>query len=131
MIRKPTDRELAALLREITGRMPAMPFNDRAVRITKCTYKGADRFQLDWRDPDGGRRKVWYPNWRHAMAASRYVNKQLEEAKGKSGFTFGDAADGWIKQEELRTKAKDPALGPEVFRNYRRYAEMANVLLPV
>ena len=45
--KKPTDRELGILLRDITGRMPRMPYNDREVRIAKTTYNGADRFVLD------------------------------------------------------------------------------------
>ena len=47
--KKPTDRELGILLRDITGRMPRMPYNDREVRIAKTTYNGADRFVLTWR----------------------------------------------------------------------------------
>ena len=61
------------------------------------------------------RRKLWYHNWRHAVAAAKWVNGQLEAAKGKTSFTFNDAADKWIKLEEQRTKAKDPDLGETTF----------------
>ena len=61
------------------------------------------------------RRKLWYHNWRHAVAAAKWVNAQLEAAKGKTSFTFNDAADKWIKLEDQRTKAQDPDLGETTF----------------
>ena len=114
MKKKPTDRELGILLREITGRMPAS-LSQGAVKVTKTTYNGADRFELTWRDEANRRCKLWYHNWRHALAAAKWFNAQLEAAKGKTSFTFNDAADKWIKLEEQRTKAKDPDLGETTF----------------
>ena len=117
MKKKPTDRELGIILREITGRMPGMPHNTGAVRITKTTYNGADRFELTWRDEANTRRKLWYRNWRHALAAAKWANAQLEAAKGKTAFTFNDAADAWIKHCEQRVRAADMA--ERTVYNYR------------
>src|SRR5262245_61180643 len=105
-MKKPTDRELGLLLREITGRTPAMPRQEGEVRIAKTTYNGADRFELTWRDAANSQRKLWYRNWRHAIAAAKWANAQIEAAKGKTSFTFGDAAKGYLDWCERRSKAK-------------------------
>ena len=128
-MKKPTDRELGILLREITGRMPSMPRNTGEVRIAKTTYNGADRFELTWRDATNGRRKLWYHNWRHAIAAARWANAQIEAAKGKTGFTFDDAAERWIKQQEQRTLTKDPDLSESTL--YGKRNQLAQVRLTV
>ena len=117
--KKPTDRELGILLRDITGRMPRMPYNDREVRIAKTTYNGADRFVLTWVNEANRRRKLWYHNWRHAVAAAKWVNAQLEAAKGKTAFTFNDAADAWIEHCEQRVRAKQPDMTERTVYNYR------------
>jgi integrase len=118
-MKKPTDRELAILLHEVTGRMPSMPRQEGDVRITKTTYKGADRFELTWRDAAKSRRKLWYRNWRHAMAAAKWANAQIEAANGKTAFTFVDAAKSYLDWCERRSKAKDPDILPNTVNAYR------------
>jgi integrase len=127
-MRKPTARDLANLLKEIPARMPGMPYQDQAVRVTKTAYKGADRFEVTWRDPakkPDSRCKLWYRNWRHALAASRKINTDLERAAGRTSFTFDDAAEAWLKQEELRVTAKNRSLEPQSLHRYRRDLEIA------
>jgi integrase len=118
-MKKPTDRELGILLRDITGRMPGMPHNTGEVRITKKLYNGADRFELTWRDPTDARRKLWYHNWRHAMAAAKWANKQIEDAKGKTSYTFEEAAEAYLDSCERRSKTKDPDISPNTVEAYR------------
>jgi len=118
-MQKPTDRGLGILLRDITGRMPGMPHNTGEVRIAKTTYNGADRFELTWRDEANQRRKLWYHNWRHAIAAAKWANAQLEAAKGKTSFTFNDAAKAYLDWCERRSKAKDPDIHPNTVESYR------------
>ena len=65
------------------------------------------------------RRKLWYHNWRHAVAAAKWVNAQLEAAKGKTAFTFNDAADAWIEHCEQRVRAKQPDMTERTVYNYR------------
>ena len=118
-MKKPTDRELGILLREITGRMPSMPRQEGEVRIARITYNGADRFELTWRDATNKRRKLWYHNWRHALTAAQWANAQIEAAKGKTSYTFEDAADAYLKWCEQRSKAKDPDIHPNTVAAYR------------
>ena len=122
-MKKPTDRELGVFLREITGRMPSFPRPEGEVRITKTKYKGADRFELIWRDPTNTRRKLWCHNWRHAMAAAKWANAQLDAAKGKTAASFNDAADAWLKHQELRIRAGDIEAGTVlVYRHHVGHA---------
>ena len=122
MKQKPTDRELNLLLREVTGRMPSMPHNTGEVRIVRTAYKDADRFELHWRDPANKRRKAQYHNWRHAVAAAKWVNTQLEAAKGQGNVTFAEAADVWLKAQEARVRSKTPDLSPGAFGNRKLFA---------
>ena len=118
-MKKQTDRELGILLREITGRMPSMPHNAGDVRITKKLYNGADRFELTWRDATNNRRKLWYHSWRHALAAAKWTNKQIDQAKGKTSYIFEEAADAYLQWCELRSRAKDPDIHPNTVEAYR------------
>ena len=119
MSKKPTDRELGIILREITGRMPSFPRPEGAVRIAKTTYQGADRFELTWRDEANKRCKVWYRNWRHALAAAKWVNAQLDAFKGKTAYTFNDAAEAFLKDCEGRTRSRDSNLSERTLYNYQ------------
>ena len=106
--KKPTDRELGIILREITGRMPGMPHNDGEVRIAKTTYNGADRFELTWGNEANTRRKLWYRNWRHALAAAKWANASWMPPRARPAFTFNDAADKWIKLERTAYQGEGP-----------------------
>jgi hypothetical protein len=123
-MKKPTPRELAVLLKDkrMPARQPSWPYPDRAVRIVKDKYKGADRFVVHFRDPDkrpDPRTKWWFHNWRHACAASLHVNDGLERAAGTGHCTFNDAADRWLKWCEGRARAKEPTLSPASLQNCR------------
>ena len=89
--------------------MPAMPRPEGDVRIAKTTYKGADRFEVTWRDPTNARRKLWYHNWRHALAAAKWANAQLEAAKGKTGYTFNDPRTAGSNSRSSAPKPKIPS----------------------
>jgi integrase len=96
-----------------------MPRQEGEVRIAKTTYNGADRFELTWRDATNSRRKLWYRNWRHALAAAKWANAQIEAAKGKTSFTFNEAAKGYLDWCERRANAKDPDIHPNTVGAYR------------
>src|SRR6187200_1883299 len=119
MKKRPTDRELGFLLREITGRMPSMPRQEGEVRITQTTYKGADRFELTWRDATNGRRKLWYRNWRHAMAAAKWANAQIDAAKGKTAYTFNEVAEAWLRWRRGHTIGATQTLSSQTLYVYQ------------
>jgi integrase len=87
-----------------------------ACYLKEAPYKDEWRVDLTARNP---RLHRTFHTWRHAEQFAKEETARRQNPESKSAFTFDDAADGWMKQQELRTRSKSPDLGFSAFRTYQ------------
>jgi integrase len=97
----------AVLIKEV-------PYKRAGVSVTRDEY----RVEATWKE-GRARKKKWLMNWRAAEEFAAEQNKRLEATKGRVAFTFDDAAEAWLKQQELRVRAGD--LGERSLLSYRHH----------
>jgi integrase len=100
----------AVLLKEV-------PYKRAGVSVTRDEY----RVEATWKE-GRTRKKKWLMNWRAAEEFAAEQNKTLEAIKGRGAFTFNEAADAWLKQQEQRARSRSPDLTQGVLANRRLFA---------
>jgi integrase len=117
-MKKPTNRKPRkigdVMLKEVH-------YHRTGLKVTRDEY----RVEATWKEGRNKRKKQWFNNWRVAEEFAEAQNKALAEIKGRKSFTFREAADGWMKQQDMRTRAKDRTLEPQTFIRYRLCLERA------
>jgi integrase len=100
-------------MKNLTGRLPK---RIGACYLKEAPYKDEWRVDLTARNP---RLHRTFHTWKHAEQFAKEENLRRQTPEFKSSFTFEEAADGWIRQQELRTRSKSPDLGFSALRTYQ------------